>query len=317
MRILIAVPVVLLGMGCHSVCWPSRQCREVETVDGAELQRAARGPVLDQDSGPICEKEVASPKPKKCLVSKVEHAPPCVEVNAPEEIHVKAPPQKVVIETAAPAAPVAQAAPMAAPPMAPQYMQQMTVMSAPVESGGAVGALPAIGFDVIRVPIPILRLFAVPRTQQVTMQFAAPTTIAAPMAQAPVYAAPVAQAPVYAAPVAQAPVYAAPVAAAPVYAAPICAAPAAAVPQMAPVQQPCQSAPQMAPVQAPCQSSPQAAPTLNRGQGMDQAAPVSQAPMSREDALAELQDVKRRLVELQRQAEQESGARWDQRDSRR
>ena len=124
------------------------------------------------------------------------------EAGCPEQIVVKAPPQKVIVEqpVAPPAAPVAPpAAPAAAPAMMPMAYPQAPVA---MPAASAVRERTGIGFtfDTFNIPIPCIRLIAVPKPTEVTYQI--PPQPVAPVAYAPPVmpmAMPVAQ-PMYAAP---------------------------------------------------------------------------------------------------------------------
>src|SRR5213078_4196044 len=100
---------------------------------------------------------------------------PQIQINTPKEICIKAPPQKIVIEHSAPAAaPVApqmaampQAPPMPVAPMtaAPQMMAMQAAPMASVPGNVTYQptgrAMPAIGIDWVRIPVPFPRLFAI------------------------------------------------------------------------------------------------------------------------------------------------------------
>ncbi len=120
------------------------------------------------------------------------------------EVRVKAPPQRVVVtlpnQEAAPveAPPAPAAAPPTAPPaysaMPPPYAYAPAPAAAPpanivtntVQSVSAPRARLAVGLDVIRIPIPFPRFFAVPGDQEIvtrqTQQMAPPPAYAPPMA---------------------------------------------------------------------------------------------------------------------------------------
>ncbi len=150
MRLLRAVPL-LLAVGCHTPCPGGLPC------------------------GDVCP-----PPPCPAPVA-VQAPPPKVEVRMPPETRVQLPPQKIVVE-APPPPPAAAPAPPVAPMMAPAQFSSFSVQSVPSSR-----ALPAVGLDWVRVPLPILRLYAVPTTPEVTVSL--------PLAQAPVFAAPVAMVP--------------------------------------------------------------------------------------------------------------------------
>src|SRR5262245_324991 len=122
---------------------------------------------------------------------------PCAGGHPPEEVEVRVPRQKVVVEVPPPAASCQPAAPCQAPaqpapaPAMPTmgYPQQMMApATAQVQERTRLGFM----FDTIRLPIPIIRPIAVPRPPEMTMTVplapAAPAMM--PMAPAMTMAAP-------------------------------------------------------------------------------------------------------------------------------
>ena len=111
---------------------------------------------------------------------------PQVSVQAPGEIEVQAPRQKIVVEVppaaAAPAQPAAQAPYM--PAMTPMqgYGQPMMVpATAQVQERTGFGFM----FDTIKIPMPILRPMAIPRPAEMTMTMPMAATPMMPMAATP------------------------------------------------------------------------------------------------------------------------------------
>jgi hypothetical protein len=102
-------------------------------------------------------------------------------VCAPEVIRVKAPPPKVIVETPPPTT-ITQAQLAGAVPQAVGVPQSITQVPAGRARLG-------FAFDVVRIPLPILRPIAVPTTPEYTMQVAAPqyvtTQAVAPQAFVP------------------------------------------------------------------------------------------------------------------------------------
>ncbi len=154
-----------------------------------------------------CPPEAAPCPAAPCPPAAPPAAPPKVEVREQPPVHIKLPQQQVIVEAApqaaqpvAPMAPQVYAAPQAIPP------QAFTPLSAPtgyVQSVPLGRARPGLTIDFVRIPIPILRLIAVPTTPEVTIPVAAPQMVAFQPQAAPVaYAAPPVAAPPVAAPVA-------------------------------------------------------------------------------------------------------------------
>lgn len=185
MRGLAILPILLLGVGCHGACQPR--------IHGCH----------PEPGGPYAEAKRCPPSHREPC--EVPTPPARVEVKPPEEIHVKAPPARVVVHTP-PAAPVmAQGmVPQAAPALVQAAVpQQMTMIAASVESVPTSRAIPTVGLDWIRIPFPILRIFAVPTRDEVIVRVPQPQFVAAPqVAVAPAavqqvqYAAPAAFHPV-------------------------------------------------------------------------------------------------------------------------
>ncbi len=151
MRAFAAIPIVLMGLGCQS---------------------CPRLPLCDADpASSCCESPCPTPRcePPKPCPPVVQAPPPRVEVKPPEEIRVKAPPQRVVVNTPAPAPAAVPAVPQAAPMMMQPAAAQVSLVSATIQSAPSARAIPAIGIDWIRIPFPVLRLFAVPTVQEVSV----------------------------------------------------------------------------------------------------------------------------------------------------
>jgi putative membrane protein len=78
-------------------------------------------------------------------------------------------------------------------PQAPPAMPQMATVPGTISYQPTSRALPALGIDFVRIKIPIIRLFAVPTTPEVTVSMPAAPVYAPPVVAQPVYAQPVAQ----------------------------------------------------------------------------------------------------------------------------
>jgi hypothetical protein len=138
-----------------------------------------------------CPREESCPAP--CPPQQVTAPPPHVEIHQAPTVHVKAPAPQVVVETAPPVQPQAfqpqQAfmSPQYAAAPQPQGMMALAPMGGAFQSAPVGRARPGLTLDFIRVPIPILRLVAIPTT---------PEYAAVPIAAAPYFpAAPVAPQP--------------------------------------------------------------------------------------------------------------------------
>jgi hypothetical protein len=202
MRRLLAIAVLLLG----SACQHSMTCCRIGTGTCPESvcsDNVARTHPAPAPSPPPCEVQTPhAPSAQVCP------SPPKVEIAGLEEVRVKAPPQKIVVESPAPAAasvapqmavmqaPVAQAVPQSAqlvPVVAQAAVPQANMVATTTQTTSAPRARVALGLDWIRIPFPLPRLFAVPGPQEVTTQTqyfaAAPqpvamqAAVAAPMAQ--------------------------------------------------------------------------------------------------------------------------------------
>jgi hypothetical protein len=123
---------------------------------------------------------------------------PRVEAQCPEEIHVTAPRQKIVVEVPppaascnAPAAPCQPAAQAPTPPALPTLPGYGQPMMAPVTTEMRERTRLGFMFDTIRIPMPILRPIAVPQPAEMTMTMPVapaammPMTPMMPMAAAP------------------------------------------------------------------------------------------------------------------------------------
>lgn len=167
-----------------------------------------------------CVEPCSNPKPCR-TETVVERSAPCaapcaakscapeVEVRAAAPVHVKLPPQKIVVENA-PQAQVQQVQPQLAyaqtAMMAPQAQVQSVPVMAMAESGSdfehtlASSARPGLTFDFIRLPIPIPKLVAVPtaprmRAFSMSMPQAVPVQ-SVPMQSVPMQSVPVQTMPV-------------------------------------------------------------------------------------------------------------------------
>jgi hypothetical protein len=120
-----------------------------------------------------------------CPADGAPHPPPCppkVEVQAPNEIEVRAPRQKIVVEVPPAAAPCPPpAAPCQPPVQPPTYPPMMPTpgYGQPVMGTAQMQERTGFGlmFDTMRIPLPILRPVAIPRPAEMKMTM--------PMAAAP------------------------------------------------------------------------------------------------------------------------------------
>ncbi|MCI0457361.1 MAG: hypothetical protein L0Z62_10365 [Gemmataceae bacterium] len=177
------LPLLLVAAGCHSMYPPC-------PPDCCEVRKAPE----------CCPPECAQAPPPRAQLSMnpcptpPPEAPTQVQVRQPPVVHVKVPPQKVVVQAPAQPSPVAPVAPTAAAPqMAAPYQSPYQSLGAIAQSVPVGRARPGITLDFIRIPIPILRLIAVPTTPEITVPWAAAQAIpVAPVPQALPVAAPVA-----------------------------------------------------------------------------------------------------------------------------
>ena len=203
MRAFLLAPFLLAGTGCHTPCFtfchpccesgPSCSRGEGETRPTRSTPTCPEAP---------CEAPCEAPKPRApeapCEASKRQ--PPCppaapcpaprVEVKPAEEVHVTAPPQKVIVNAPAPAAALPQSVvPQSLPGVVPQAIASVPVMlqSAPqnnvvatsVQTTTAPRARVAVGLGWVRIPFPVPRLYAIPGPQRVTTETEY-ATVAAP-----------------------------------------------------------------------------------------------------------------------------------------
>jgi hypothetical protein len=177
MRALLAVPVLLLGLGCQTASKALNLCND----PACPAPCANAGPPR-----PSCE-------PAPTCLPPANPCPPRVEFKAPEEVHIKAPAPKVVIESAQSAPAVCAPAPVAAAPAAvptvaaapqmayvpvqtgvaqvvQQAAPQASMMASTVQTTSAPRARLALGLDWIRIPMPIPRFFAIAGPQEVTTE---------------------------------------------------------------------------------------------------------------------------------------------------
>jgi len=146
MRASIVLTILLLGAGCRSSCKLSLPCCDPRTpTSHCEADAPA----------PRCEPEAPARPAAKAL-------PPQVEFKPAEEIRVKAPPAKVLVETAA--APSAVAAPGAAPQMPPPAAPQFAPPSLPQYAPAAPQFAPQYA--------PAAPQFALPSMPQFAPQYA-------------------------------------------------------------------------------------------------------------------------------------------------
>jgi hypothetical protein len=253
MRALVAIPVVLLGLGCHGTCRVPKCLRPGESVpvkrDQAALPADPAPPRCERPA-PRCEVEAP-----KTQVIKVP--PPQVEIRMPPETCVQVPaPPPAAPQAVAPA----HAVPQGVPGAYPQALPLMMPMATATVQAAPPAAVPALGLHWIRIPFPVLRLYAVPAPPQVTVQVPQAQMLAAPQA---VYAAPAA------APQA---VYPAAVAAPQAVAPPTAVCPPGTVHACVPVQTPA-----------------------------SQATPSGVPPMTREQALKEMEDLTKRMQSIKDQ----------------
>ena len=190
MRAFLLVPVLTLSLGCNQ-CFKLPQCCQEECCqpccEGRPCPCETSQHKLAQAPAPA-----SCPQPQQPPYSpppvQASCPPPRVEFRAPQEVHVKAPAAKVVVNAPAQNAYASQMPPahmMTTCAMPAQYAPAMVHAAAPqmaVFTGGyqpapGTRARAAIGLDFIRIPFPILRLFAVPTTPEVAMVTPAPTQI--------------------------------------------------------------------------------------------------------------------------------------------
>ncbi len=193
--LLLLVATILSGCQClrhRSACVPCP--KECEIIEECYPCPEPKEPKHQAEN--IIPTPIKIHRPKAQSLPPSSHAKPCpppkpeVKFRQPKTIHVKLPPQKIVVESqqqCPPAPPHAmpqqmmmaptQAAPMYQPQAAPGFFQNVTQ-----------GARLGLTFDFLRIPIPIPKLIAVPTAPAVPMMMAAQQPVIA--AQQPVMAAP-------------------------------------------------------------------------------------------------------------------------------
>jgi len=158
--------------------------------------------------------------PAPCPPAEAAPAPaaaPAAEARGPQEIHVKAPPQKITVtlppgygEAPPAAAPQMGYGPAAGPAPAPYSAAPGAMMTGTTQTVSPPRSRICLTFDCFHIPIPYPKLVALPVEQEVVTRSTYQAVPAYAAAPAPVYAPapqPIAYAPVYAPPPPQ-PVYA-------------------------------------------------------------------------------------------------------------